>query len=723
LVKNDLRRTGIAAVPEVPWGSHLCLFYGNQEDLIQVLVPFLTAGLQDNELCLVLTSERLPAARLLDALRGHRPDVDGDVQRGALSMVPVDECYAPAGSFDRARTLKFWREKVEAATGKGFAGLRGSGDGAWLKPDDSLEFSELEHDLELMMSSLPMIVLCPYLSSTKTAGEVLDVARHHDIVLAKRDGKWDILETAGSGETKLQLNASRAQAHRQLLDETSELESLRHRLDGETRARLRAEHVLRESEARFSRSFAASPIITLITRRDDGRIIEANEAFTQVTGYERAEVVGRTPVEIGLWLEPHARATAMEIAEAEGGLKGFEFQGRTKGGDHLDLLLFAQPIEVQGERCFIGGAIDLTAAKKAERELRNKQWLLSESERLSHTGSWERNEQGDFVWSDEMYRIHGQDARSFKPSRENCIALIHPDDREAARAALDKADTDGSPHAIEYRIVPPEGQVRHLRSVAYSAVRAPGQSLHVVGYVTDVTELRHAERASRDALDRLKKLSRKLVELQESERLRLSRELHDRIGQNLTALSINIDMIRRKLGADVSKDLLGRVEDSSLLLDATANAVTDILAELRPAALDDLGVLPALEWYGRQFAQRTGIRVAVQGENNNAGLSQEQRTALFRIAQEALTNVAKHAAAKQVLIGLERSGSAFVLTIADDGIGASPAIESGGAGLGLVTMRERATAVGGEFELRSASGGGTVVEVRIPVEAPSESQP
>jgi len=159
------------------------------------------------------------------------------------------------------------------------------------------------------------------------------------------------------------------------------------------------------------------------------------------------------------------------------------------------------------------------------------------------------------------------------------------------------------------------------------------------------------------------------------------------------------------------------VEDSLALVQSTALAIEDIAAELRPPLLDDHGLAAALHWYGKQFAARVGVEVAVQAADEADRVDADVGIALFRIAQEAPNNVAKHAHARRVVIALGRSAAEFMMSISDDGVGlpkSSQAPESQIPGLGLVTMRERAQAIGGRFEIERLPERGTRLTVRIP---------
>jgi signal transduction histidine kinase/DNA-binding NarL/FixJ family response regulator len=216
------------------------------------------------------------------------------------------------------------------------------------------------------------------------------------------------------------------------------------------------------------------------------------------------------------------------------------------------------------------------------------------------------------------------------------------------------------------------------------------------------------------AAEQLQTLSRRLVDVQESERRQLSRELHDRVGQNLTALGINLDILRTQGVAAQHPELRVRLADSVALVEATTDAIENVMAELRPPMLDDHGLLSALQWHARQFSQRTGIEVVVHGGEAAQRPGPEIEITLFRIAQEALNNVAKHSRAVRADLELGQFGADYVLAIVDPGVGFDPQALSG-PGRGMATMRERAQAVGGRFEVSAALAQGTRIIAVVPL--------
>jgi len=225
----------------------------------------------------------------------------------------------------------------------------------------------------------------------------------------------------------------------------------------------------------------------------------------------------------------------------------------------------------------------------------------------------------------------------------------------------------------------------------------------------EITERKRTE-------DELRALSRQLVETQENERRAISRELHDQIGQSLTALGVNLNIIRTQMSKETPALLQSRLDDSMSLVEQTTEEIRDVMANLRPPVLDDYGLVAALHWYGEQFARRTNIVITVEGEEPVPRLDTRMENTLFRIVQEALTNVAKHAQATLVTVTIEVGNGNLRLIVADDGIGfditnlPSPDV---GRGWGLLTMRERAEVVGGIFRVESRPGGGTKLIVEV----------
>jgi len=216
--------------------------------------------------------------------------------------------------------------------------------------------------------------------------------------------------------------------------------------------------------------------------------------------------------------------------------------------------------------------------------------------------------------------------------------------------------------------------------------------------------------------ERLRALTARLAEAEEIQRRRLVRELHDQVGENLTVLGINLNLVRTHLPEETTELVYSRLDDSLALVEETVERIRGVMAELRPPMLDDFGLVATLHWYGAQFASRTGVTVMVEGDEPVSRLSAPAENALFRIVQEVLTNVAKHAQATQVVVTMAVGDETVRLVVADDGVGFDPArlaMPDGRQGWGLITMTERAEAVGGRFRIESRPQQGTRVIVEV----------
>jgi PAS domain S-box-containing protein len=313
--------------------------------------------------------------------------------------------------------------------------------------------------------------------------------------------------------------------------------------------------------------------------------------------------------------------------------------------------------------------------------------------------------------------VWGRTVQSLYVAPQTWLDAIHPEDRQRIAEAVKSKQAAGT-YDEEYRIVRPDGGIRWVRDRAFPVRDAMGVVYRIAGVVTDISKEKQAETALKAYADYMRYLSRRLSEVEEIERRNINRELHDRIGPNLVALKLNLQMMRSRLSADLLRTMGAQIDDAQQVLDATNRQLRNVMADLRPPALDDYGLLAALRTYAEPYAFRVGIPVNVAGEAIAPRPPLAVETALFRIAQEALNNIAKHAQARQVDVSLQADTQRIVLTIADDGAGFD--VERAAAkpdGWGLKTMRERATAIGASFRIESAPGSGTRVTVELLREA------
>ncbi|HYU52266.1 MAG TPA: histidine kinase [Gemmatimonadaceae bacterium] len=233
------------------------------------------------------------------------------------------------------------------------------------------------------------------------------------------------------------------------------------------------------------------------------------------------------------------------------------------------------------------------------------------------------------------------------------------------------------------------------------------------GIQRDVTEKHLSTEQLEVSREQLRALASRLQEVREEERTEVAREIHDELGQALTGLKLDIAWMKKRLTRD--RELIAHCASVIERIDGTLNAVRRIATALRPSVLDQLGLSAAIEWQGHEFSTRTGIEVEVKLSCNGVPIADDLGTPLFRILQESLTNVARHAKATRVVIRLEQNTEELTLKVSDDGVGMSPGCFDGTTSLGVIGMRERALACGGKFDISCHPDCGTTVSLSVPL--------
>ena len=309
------------------------------------------------------------------------------------------------------------------------------------------------------------------------------------------------------------------------------------------------------------------------------------------------------------------------------------------------------------------------------------------------------------------HRLFGVDAGG-QLIGQSVHTLIRSDGQEALRSYMAEA-LRGAPQApvMLGSIVRPDGQQREVEIASTALPDHGGTVLQMV--ITDVTQRQRQQREDARHRLELRQLSASVVEAREEERRRIARELHDELGQRLTALKMALAGLRPERLASADRE---RVDGMFEMIDDTVSAVRRIAADLRPLMLDDLGLNAAIEALAREAARRLDIEVTVRLAENDPPLPAGAAIAVYRMVQEALTNVGRHARATDVRIALLHQGDEAVLTVHDNGTG-FPADASPAEGrFGLLGIRERALMLGGRLEIDNPPGGGARITVRLPLE-------
>ena len=455
----------------------------------------------------------------------------------------------------------------------------------------------------------------------------------------------------------------------------------------------------------------------------EGIITYVNPEFSRLYGFNSNEVVGKTTPRIlksGVMTHQDYESFWETLLNRQV-VRG-EFNNKCKDGSLVTVAGSANPILDENESIigFLAIQRDITQRKLAEQALQDahafQQLIIdgvgdpimvvdSEYQVIAANRAAQEFSFGEVEPARSKYCYQMSHRREVL-----CDGIEHP-------CPLQQVRESGQPVTVVHQHYQADGEQRLVEVVASPLVNTGGSFQGIIESMRDITEHRRAEEASIKYANRLRALAAQLAEVEDEERQRLARELHDRVGQNLTALGINLNIIQIHMPAGVPETIIFHLEDSLSLVEQTSERIRDVMADLRPPVLDDYGLVAALRWYGEEVSRRIDIPVTVEGEEPDPRMNIRVENALFRITQETLTNVAKHSQASHVKILVEMVDDILRLSVSDDGKGFDPQHLSKtdqGQGWGLLSITERAEAVGGQLMIRSSPDQGTTVTVEVP---------
>lgn len=471
----------------------------------------------------------------------------------------------------------------------------------------------------------------------------------------------------------------------------------------------RAEEELKRSEDRFSKIFRQGPLAISLTSAIDHRYIDVNETFERFVGFRREELIGRSALEVGIWPDPEERARLAKRLLSEGRLHDFEFEFRKKDGQKRIAHGAAELIDISGEPCVLGLAIDVTERKRAQEALLESEKrfrLMADSAPVLMWLSGPDKLCTDF--NQEWLKFTGRPIQ--EELGEGWVRDVHPDEVQTCLGDYNRAFDAREVLVTEYRLRRWDGQYRWMLDRGIPRFTENGGFAGYIGCCVDITEVKEAKAARAE-------LSGKLIHAQEEERSRIARELHDDINQRLALVANALEELQSSPGRDGSgvpyKKELG---DLWQRMNEIASDIQQLSHRLHPAKLHYLGLAAAVRDLCQECGRQNKLRIECVVQDLPQDLEESASLSLFRVVQESLRNVAKHGQAHHVRVELAGESNRVRLRISDDGVGFNTSrVQS--HGLGLVSMQERVRLTGGEFLIWSRPSQGTRVEVTIPIAA------
>jgi PAS domain S-box-containing protein len=483
--------------------------------------------------------------------------------------------------------------------------------------------------------------------------------------------------------------------------------------------RKRAEEALRQSEERFR--FLAESIPHMVwAASPDGSDAYQNARLSDYVGVSAEQMRGEGWADT---FHPDDRQRALdawELARRHGAEYRIECRIRNgKTGEYRWFLCHAVPQRENDGRVvrWFGTCTDIDERRRAEEESR----ILNAALQNAVEGIARLDTQGRYLTVNRAFAS----TLGYPPDElvgRDWLSTVHPKSLDKANSAYERMLSAGRAE-VELLGVRKDDSVFWRQSVIVKAHDHQPPWIGHYCFMKDITDRKRAEEDLRDSAARLRILSRRVVDVQEEERRHLARELHDEIGQVLSAISVNLHAVKGVCDAAA----FPRLEESIHIVDQATQQVRNLSLDLRPSMLDDLGLAATVRWYADRQAQRAGFALHLALESPAARLPAELTIACFRVAQEALTNVARHAHARHVSIELRQCDHEVDLVIRDDGVGFDPEAASGGAArgdsFGLLGIQERVELLGGRADIRSRTGQGTTIRAWFPIPSPPSARP
>lgn len=357
------------------------------------------------------------------------------------------------------------------------------------------------------------------------------------------------------------------------------------------------------------------------------------------------------------------------------------------------------------------------AAEAKSRETTERFELVA---RATNDALWDWDLQTDQIWWSEGFsKLFGYSIDELEPTIESWTRRLHPDDRNATDAGIHAVIRGGGKVWMdEYRFRRKDGSFAFVSDRGFVIHDGAGKPVRMVGGMSDISERKQADEDLKQSRRQLRALSARLQSSREEERTRISREIHDELGQMLTGLKMDLRWIEKRLQQPETPPTLApvveKVNAALDLTDDTIVTVQRIAAELRPGVLDNLGLATAIKYEAGQWEQRTGVRCALRLPEGQTEMPPDATTGVFRIFQETLTNIARHAHATEAEVELRVDELEIVLEVRDNGKGISTDALRNPRSLGLLGMKERAKLLGGEITFARGAIRGTVVTLRLP---------
>ncbi len=471
------------------------------------------------------------------------------------------------------------------------------------------------------------------------------------------------------------------------------------------------EKELKESDLRYHTFIDQASDAVMITD-STGKFIDVNRKLCEMFGYKKHELIGdnvkriidpknleEVPIDFDVLMKGHSILRERRMMHKDGTIIQVEAN-----------------IKMFPDGNMVAIARNITSRKKMELSLRESEFMFRKVTENQIIGVAWASPEGKILNSNDAFcRMLGQSPKQIKG--KHFKDFTHPDDLKKEYELVEKISKgEIDYYQIEKRYKMRNGSYRWVELNLSAYRNNTGDVEFFVGIVQNIDERKHAQQELEKSETQLRELSSHLQKVREEERTNIAREIHDVLGHQLASLKMETTLLKNKLTID-NKFATDKINRINVIIDDTVKTVREISSQLRPGILDDLGLVDAIEWQSTEFEKRTGIKSRFSFNSDDRVFEKNLATAIFRVFQESLTNIVRHAKATLVKTTFEANDLGIMLTIQDNGDGFDEEEVKEKKTLGLIGMKERATMFGGNFRIESSKKAGTLVTVEIPYNA------
>ncbi len=484
------------------------------------------------------------------------------------------------------------------------------------------------------------------------------------------------------------------------------------------RLAIEAAEVLLKSEEKFSKAFHNSPVPICITTLKNAQIIEVNESFEEQTGFTKEELKDRSLLKLPVFHDLQDLKMIIHNLTNKGHVRNQEITIQIKNGDNRICLLSAEVFELGGEPCVLTVLLDITERQLAKKIIAESQQRLELMVEQTIVGFIECDTSFMITsWNPSAERIFGFTAKEAIGQHIGKLFVKEEDLEERNKLWRDILRAEGGISTIN------ANQTKDGRTITCewhdtAITDHKGHVIGIVSLVADISERMEIEESLRNSHEQLKHFAQHLQTVREEERVHISRELHDSLGQSLTGLKMYAFNISNKLNSELLGKNFDNVRNQAKevlgIIDSIMQQVRKIAKDLRPPILDEVGLIPAIESHIREITKQTSIKYEFIKMIHTVEMDPAHSIEVFRIFQEACTNIIRHANATKIIVRVNAKMNSYILEVEDNGCGIKETDISKIKSLGLLGMKERSQVFGGNLEITGVEGKGTKVVLTFP---------